>query len=422
MFYIFKQIFVILKKIFKILEFSINFTILQIKCKNNLQNLALGHFSTLAIFSTLSSSAPLDRTTSCESSQSDGLTHQARTYRRQVMENQGTPVNIQIEFNVDRFSILFNKPEYQFAKASVSGLEMRLMLLEKTHRYSGSLASLTFYDLSPVGYKYRQRFVTMDKQVLNFELFRYTKQDIKCERDWDVRFKLRMCQVRYIHTHRFQSELIAYFLHFHQLLELVNHYRAALVGAEVTELGRGSRVKLDITATNPTLLLPESSHSDKIIIADLGHLTIANSFLRNGAVGTLSHDVYEESGEYPAYRSLLDCITVQLRDMDIWTATRKEFNPNSNNVGGFSFDIVYNGFMVARDPKSLLTKRVLLSLSIERNLEQTKDRSVPDMSIVGTLTTARVSSGSPMCQKREVRDLRHVRENNFRLQYTDITS
>ena len=391
MFYIFKQIFVILKKIFKILEFSINFTILQIKCKNNLQNLALGHFSTLAIFSTLSSSAPLDRTTSCESSQSDGLTHQARTYRRQVMENQGTPVNIQIEFNVDRFSILFNKPEYQFAKASVSGLEMRLMLLEKTHRYSGSLASLTFYDLSPVGYKYRQRFVTMDKQVLNFELFRYTKQDIKCERDWDVRFKLRMCQVRYIHTHRFQSELIAYFLHFHQLLELVNHYRAALVGAEVTELGRGSRVKLDITATNPTLLLPESSHSDKIIIADLGHLTIANSFLRNGAVGTLSHDVYEESGEYPAYRSLLDCITVQLRDMDIWTATRKEFNPNSNNVGGFSFDIVYNGFMVARDPKSLLTKRVLLSLSIERNLEQTKDRSVPDMSIVGTLTTARVS-------------------------------
>ena len=125
---------------------------------------------------------------------------------------------------------------------------MRLMLLEKTHRYSGSLASLTFYDLSPVGYKYRQRFVTMDKQVLNFELFRYTKPDMECERDWDIRFKLRMSQIRYIHTHRFQSELIAYFLHFHQLLELVNHYRAAMVGAEVTELGRGSRVKLDITA------------------------------------------------------------------------------------------------------------------------------------------------------------------------------
>jgi hypothetical protein len=102
-----------------------------------------------------------------------------------------------------------------------------------------------------------------------------------------------MCQIRYIHTHRFQSELISYFLHFHQLLELVNHYRAALVGEQVTELGRGSRVKLDITATNPTLLLPESSHSDKLIIADLGHLTVENAFIRNGEPGTLNNDLYE---------------------------------------------------------------------------------------------------------------------------------
>ena len=125
-----------------------------------------------------------------------------------------------------------------------------------------------------------------------------------------------------------------------------------------------------------------------MIIADLGHLTVANSFLRNGQPGTLNHEIYEEKDElYPKYRSLLDCITVQLRDMDIWTATRREFSENESKTD-VAFDIVYNGFLVTRDQKSLLTKRVLLSLAVERNLEQTKDRSIPDMTIVGTLTKA----------------------------------
>ena len=93
---------------------------------------------------------------------------------------------------------------------------MRLILWEKTHRYSGSLKKLTFYDLSPFGAAYRERFVTMDDKALGFELFRYTKMDVECQRDWDIRFKLNMAQIKYIHTHRFQSELVACFLHFHQ--------------------------------------------------------------------------------------------------------------------------------------------------------------------------------------------------------------
>ena len=53
---------------------------------------------------------------------------------------------------------------------------------EKTHRYSGSLQKLTFYDLSPCGMNYQERFVTMDKEALNFEIFRYTKVDPECLR------------------------------------------------------------------------------------------------------------------------------------------------------------------------------------------------------------------------------------------------
>ena len=48
-------------------------------------------------------------------------------------------MDIKIEFIVDRFSILFKKPEYKLARASIDKFEMRMIMFEKTHRYSGSL-------------------------------------------------------------------------------------------------------------------------------------------------------------------------------------------------------------------------------------------------------------------------------------------
>ena len=59
-----------------------------------------------------------------------------------------------------------------------------------------NIKQLTFYDLSPCGYNYRERFVTMDEQALGFELLRYTKIDHECSRDWDIRFKLNMNQIK----------------------------------------------------------------------------------------------------------------------------------------------------------------------------------------------------------------------------------
>jgi len=330
----------------------------------------------------LQETQPKSDTSSC-----DGLTKQARINRRQVIENQGAPIDIQIEFVVDRFSILFKKPEYRFAKASIENFEMRLILWEKTHRYSGALQKLTFYDLSPCGAAYRERFVTMNEKALGFELFRYTKMDVECQRDWDIRFKLNMAQIKYIHTHRFQSELVAYFLHFHQLQELVNHYRAAVIGESKTELGRGSRVKLEITAKNPTLILPESTHSDKLIVADLGNLTVNNTFPRDGDAGTLNCESYQqrEREMVPQYKCLLDCIHVRLKDMDIWTAQRVDGNQQSDNNQS---SLQYGTYYIRKAQKSLLKEPVLLNLQVERNLEQTKSRTIPDMAIVGKLSRA----------------------------------
>lgn len=51
---------------------------------------------------------------------------------------------------------------------------------------------------------------------------------------------------------------------------------------------RASRVLLDIEAGAPVLLIPESSKSNSLIVANLGKLKVKNRFLFAGMPGTFS--------------------------------------------------------------------------------------------------------------------------------------
>lgn len=51
---------------------------------------------------------------------------------------------------------------------------------------------------------------------------------------------------------------------------------------------RSSRILLDIEAAAPVLLIPESSRSNHLIVANLGKLKVKNRFLFSGTPGTFS--------------------------------------------------------------------------------------------------------------------------------------
>lgn len=53
-------------------------------------------------------------------------------------------------------------------------------------------------------------------------------------------------------------------------------------------LPRGSRIKLDIKADSPVIVLPMSSHSPELIVMNLGKLVVNNSFLFAGSPGSIS--------------------------------------------------------------------------------------------------------------------------------------
>ena len=125
------------------------------------------------------------------------------------------------------------------------------------------------------------------EKVLTFNFFKYG--DVKHQDDHDASLKLRMASIIYVHTQRFYSELLAFFNHFHQHQNVMNRIRIAALGVPVNETAsRGMRLKLDIEAGSPLLLLPLSSRSDRMLAIHLGFLQVSNTFKMAGDEGTIS--------------------------------------------------------------------------------------------------------------------------------------
>ncbi|XP_058408923.1 intermembrane lipid transfer protein VPS13D isoform X7 [Diceros bicornis minor] len=373
-----------------------------------------------------------------------------------IMKIEGKFVN---PVQVHSLSLVLNKTTSELAKANVSKLVAHLEMIEGDLALQGSIGSLSLSDLTAHGEFYRERFTTSGEEALIFQTFKYGRPDPLLRREHDVRVSLQMASVQYVHTQRFQAEVVAFIQHFTQLQDVLGRQRAAIEGQTVRDQAqRGSRVLLDIEAGAPVLLIPESSRSNNLIVANLGKLKVKNKFLFAGFPGTFSlqdkesvpsasptgtpkHSLRkmtsteEPKGTHfqglfvmppagmslgslksefvpsastkqqgqqatPSVRQvssspedhvcLLDCIVVDLQDMDIFAAERhpREYSKASEDSSG---DLIFPSYFVRQTGGSLLTEPCRLKLQVERNLDKEISHTVPDISIHGNLSSVHCS-------------------------------
>lgn len=62
---------------------------------------------------------------------------------------------------------------------------------------------------------------------------RYGRPDPLLRREHDIRVSLQMASVQYVHTQRFQAEVVAFIQHFTQLQDVLGRQRAAIEGQTV---------------------------------------------------------------------------------------------------------------------------------------------------------------------------------------------
>uniref|UniRef100_A0A803U021 UBA domain-containing protein n=1 Tax=Anolis carolinensis TaxID=28377 RepID=A0A803U021_ANOCA len=358
-------------------------------------------------------------------------------------------VNTKVDLKVHSLSLVLNKATNELAKANVSKLITHVDMIEGDLSLHGSIGSLSLSDLTSHGELYRERFTTSGEEAFIFQVYKYGRPDPLLQRDCDVRISLRMASVRYVHTQRFQAEVVSFIQHFTQLQDVLGRQRAAIEGQMVRDQAqRSARVLLDIEAGAPVLLIPESSLSNHLIVANLGKLKVKNRFLFAGTAGTFSlkdkdsvqlssplgtpkHSMKKtpsadeskaasgtpeglfmkssssgpnlnrlksesvvggatkppKSPESPEeHVCLLDCIVVDLQDMDIFAAERfsREYSEATEEAQA---DLTFPSFVIRQAGGSLLTEPFRLKLQVERNLDKEISHVVPDISVHGILSS-----------------------------------
>ncbi|XP_027253957.1 vacuolar protein sorting-associated protein 13D isoform X7 [Cricetulus griseus] len=385
------------------------------------------------------------------------------------------PVNSKLDLKVHSLSLVLSKATSELAKANVSKLVAHVEMIEGDLALQGSIGSLSLSDLTPHGDFYRERFTTSGEEALIFQTFKYGQPDPLLQREHDIRVSLQMASVQYVHTQRFQAEVVAFIQHFTQLQDVLGRQRAALEGQTVRDQAqRCSRVLLDIEAGAPVLLIPESSRSNNLIVANLGKLKVKNKFLFAGFPGTFLQDkesvpsasptstpkhsvkrttsteepkgphgqglfmmppagvglgslksefvpsasikqrgqqamppVSQSSSSPGDHVCLLDCIVVDLQDMDIFAAERRP-RDGSQASGSSSGDLIFPSYFVRQTGGSLLTEPCRLKLQVERNLDKEIRHTVADISVHGSLSSVHCSLD--LCKYKLIRGLL---ENNL---------
>ncbi|KAG1679362.1 Vacuolar protein sorting-associated protein 13D [Nymphon striatum] len=338
-------------------------------------------------------------------------------------------INSEIDLRICSLSLILNKPEYELTKANISNCVSHVTLRSGNFNIDGKLGSMSLLDLSPHSDLYTERFTTSGDQALDFKIFKYGSKDLNLKRDCDIKVKLRMSSVCYIHTQRFQAEMTAFFQHFTQLQLILNDLRAAAVGnLSQDALPRGSRIKLDIKANSPVIGIPMSSHSPEILVIDLGKLVVNNSFIFAGNPGSISvvnshhplsfsranNDTIAPIMVQSIYGSLerdlrasdsglnqislidddhvclLDSMNIELEEINLYSAIKKSGKINSNELN-HNIGYQFSSFFIAKQGGPLLKKKFILKLQAERNLDGAISHSVPDLSVKGTISSVQLS-------------------------------
>ncbi|XP_056588171.1 intermembrane lipid transfer protein VPS13D [Triplophysa dalaica] len=358
-------------------------------------------------------------------------------------------VNTKIDLKIHSLSLVLRKKTNELAKANVSKLLTHIEMTDGDLSLHGRLGSLSLSDLTSHGDLYRERFTTRGGEALVYNIYKYGEPDVCLQREYDIKVSLLMASVQYVHTQRFQAEVVAFIQHFTQLQDVLGRQRAAVEGQAVCERSqRAARVLLDIEAGAPVLLIPESSRSKRLIVANLGQLKVRNCFLPAGSNGTFSlrdkvekltmaHTFFpsldrvtdtlftsEKTSEkskasnsskssgftlgrpQPGLGSiseadvpsspedhvcLLDCISLDLQEMDIFAAERLPCELWDSVGKHLDTDLVFPSYSVRRSGSSLLKERCHLKLKVERNLDKDLSHAVPDMTIHGSLSSVHCS-------------------------------
>lgn len=283
----------------------------------------------------------------------------------------------ELDISVRSLNLVLVKPGYELAKANVSNARFIVSNIGPAKTIEGSLGSISLNDLTTHGSIYREKFMTSGNEAVNFVYTRETSTPPPGKRSLkkDAELKIKMSSVRYVHTKRFVMEIQTFFK---DLFKLQVPVMRKMKSSDTRQLEqhRPTQLGLEIFAESPLILLPLSSRSEKLIVANLGEFSLKNEFKMSNDRETISQR-HEKYGPI----EMLDVMMVDLLHTDLFAGYRVQKTEDD------PLDAIDMGtYLLCKSGPSLLRNKCHLKLQIERNLDSWRSHNVDDISVHGTLS------------------------------------
>ncbi|KAG9486789.1 hypothetical protein GDO78_006926 [Eleutherodactylus coqui] len=255
--------------------------------------------------------------------------------------------------------VFIREQKCKISEISIEGLDSQVVMKKTSTEVLAKLKNIVILD-SDCNACHKKAVYITGKEVFSFRMISYvgaTGGD--AYRDMNIvdsMITLTVGCIQVIFVNKFVSALLAFINNFQAAKEALTEatvLAAEKAASEMKELTRHSfRLALDINIKAPVVIVPQSSTSTNVLVADLGLINIRNHFTIVTPKG---------SSDIPP---VMDCMMVKLSDLKLYRT------------------VFENGSLIS---ETELIQPLNLDITIERNLAAGWYSEVPDIKIIGHL-------------------------------------
>ncbi|XP_058492942.1 vacuolar protein sorting-associated protein 13A isoform X2 [Solea solea] len=268
-------------------------------------------------------------------------------------------VNLHIKADLRSLKIFIRGQKIRIAEICIEDLVSEVLMRKKEMEILANLRKIVILNCDKDAL-YQKAVTIADKEVFSFRMVNYTdatEGDAYLDMSKvDTAVSLNVGCIQVIFLNKFVSSILAFINNFQEAKEAlaeVTVHAAEKAASGVKELAeRSTRIALNVHFNAPVIFLPQSSTSSNVIVADLGLLSVKNSF---------SKQPFKSDAEIPP---VVDIMAVRLTDLKMYRTT-----------------YVDQGF----HGETELLMPVSLDLEIRRNLSSNWYHSIPDIEIAAHL-------------------------------------
>lgn len=187
-----------------------------------------------------------------------------------------------IDVSLGEFIVCLQKENVAFMQFNVARSQVWMDLRgDSVLHLKGYLGGISLGHTQPKGMMWPNLVSISGDKILNFEFSKYNRASPTYP-GFDMSVKANMSSLKAVVVNSSLQELAIYFSAFDKMRKAVEvttaYYYNASLDAVRTAAEAATKIQLNISINNPTIIVPQSSKDSRHIVLDLGKITLRNSW------------------------------------------------------------------------------------------------------------------------------------------------